>query len=68
MRGNAERTWGIEKRGLMASLFAAVCIIIVAPFYLLTHPAELLLAISFVAVPVAIWKLGKKFEEWLGLK
>lgn len=49
----------------MTAFFAAVCIMLVAPFYLLTHPAELLLVIAFVAIPIAIWKLTKKFVEWL---
>ena len=49
----------------MTAFFAAVCIMLIAPFYLMTHPAELLLAIAWVAIPIATWKLSKKFEEWM---
>ena len=53
----------------MTALLAAVCIILVSPFYLLTHPGELIFVLLiFVVFPIVGWKLLTKLFKYLGLE
>ena len=53
----------------MTAFLAAICIILVSPLYLLTHPVETILwLLLFVVFPIVAWKLLTKLFKYLGLE